>query len=175
MDVRSPFRLRSGRVVPDPTTCGLAQSVRCVYGNDIPNVMYIVRVCRPARIFRPTFAPESKDTTRMTHRAAVRRYPARFGKVDVRLDVRRVYASRFGRRCSSWSSVPASMSARMVELPRRSRDIYYIERVARVPSTRSRGPAGSTRCANAIDARPVTSTSQFERVRRVASTRAPYQ
>ena len=57
------------------------------------------------------------------------------------------------------------MSACMVELARRNHHKYDIERVSRVPSTRSRGPAGSTRCANAIDARPVTSTSQFERVR----------
>ena len=136
----------------------LAQSVRCVYVYDIPNVMYIVRVCARTPVSVRTFAPKSKDTTCMIHRATVRGYPSRFGKVEVRLDDRRVYAFRFGRRCASWSSIRASMSACMVELARRNHHKYDIERVSRVPSTRSRDPAGSTRRANAIDARPVTST-----------------
>ena len=158
MDVRSPLRRQSARVDPDPTTCGLAQSVRYVYVNDIPNVMYIVRVCARTPVSVRTFAPKSNDTTCMIHRAAVRGYPARFGKVDVRLDDRRVYAFRFGRRCASWSSGPAGTSACVVKLALQNHHKYDIERVSRVPSTRSRGPAGSTRCANAIDARPVTST-----------------
>ena len=136
MDVRSPFFRQSARVVPDPTTCVLSQSVRCVYVYHTPNVVYIVRVCARTPVSVGTFAPESKHITYIIHRAAVRGYPARFGKVDVRLDDRRVYAFRFGRRCASWSSVPASMSACMVELARQNHRKYHIERVARVPHTR---------------------------------------
>ena len=132
-----------------------AQSVRYVYVYDIPNVMYIVRVCARTPVSVRTFAPKSKHMTCMIHRAAVRGYPSRFGKVDVRLDDRRVYAFRFGRRCASWSSGRTRMSACMVKLPRQSRYTCHIERVARVPSTRSRGPVGSTRCANAIDRQDV--------------------
>ena len=62
------------------------------------------------------------------------------------------------RSSAPWSSVPAGTSACMVELARQSRYIYHIERVSRLPNTRSRGPAGSTRGANTIDARPFTST-----------------
>ena len=150
--VRVPESTRTRRHVR------LAQSSVYVYVYDIPNVMYIVRVCARTPVSVRTFAPKSKDTTCMIHRATVRGYPSRFGKVDVRLDDRRVYAFRFGRRCASWSSIRASMSACMVELARRNHHKYDIERVSRVPSTRSRDPAGSTRRANAIDARPVTST-----------------
>ena len=150
--VRVPESTRTRRHVR------LAQSSVYVYVYGSPNVMYIVRVCARPPVSVRTFAPKSKHMTCMIHRAAVRGYPSRFGKVDVRLDDRRVYALRFGRRCASWSSDPGRMSGCTIKLARPSRYIYHIERVARVPSTRSRNQAGSTRCANAIDARPFTST-----------------
>ena len=137
MDVRSPFFRQSARVVPDPTTCVLSQSVRCVYVYHTPNVVYIVRVCARTPVSVGTFAPESKHITYIIHRAAVRGYPSRFGKVDVRLDDRRVYAFRFGRRCASWSSVSAGTSACTAQSSHCSRDTYHIARVARFFGRRS--------------------------------------
>ena len=115
----------------------LAQSSVYVYVYDMPNVMSIVRVCARAPVSVGTFAPESKHITYIIHRAAVRGYTARFGKVDVRLDDRRVYAFRFGRRCASWSSGPAGTSACTAQSSHCSRGTYDIERVARFFGPRS--------------------------------------
>jgi hypothetical protein len=109
--VRVPESTRTRRHVRLRKACAASTTTTC------PNVVYIVRVCARTPVSGGTFAPKSKHITCIIHRTAIRSVSARFGKVDVRLDDRRVYASRFGRRCASWSSDPGGDIAFMVKLP----------------------------------------------------------